>query len=76
MKTFAFCLCVNFMMKGYLSIQLNSTEIFFRVNVLLLTLNHLSIHMQGISNKGFFHYKTHICFFIDRYWTLLFGPTW
>ncbi|XP_052746524.1 cysteine-rich protein 2-binding protein [Bicyclus anynana] len=44
------------------------------VNVLLLTLNHLSIHMQGISNHGFFHYKTHICFFIDRYWSLLFGP--
>ncbi|XP_034830037.1 cysteine-rich protein 2-binding protein [Maniola hyperantus] len=43
------------------------------VNVLLLTLNHLSIHMQGISNHGFFHYKTHICFFIDRYWGLLFG---
>ncbi|CAH2256844.1 jg11007 [Pararge aegeria aegeria] len=44
------------------------------VNVLLLTLNHLSIHMQGISNNGYFHYKTHICFFIDRYWSMLFAP--
>ncbi|XP_032528756.2 cysteine-rich protein 2-binding protein [Danaus plexippus] len=43
------------------------------VHVLLLTLNHLSEHMQGISNSGYFHYKTHICSFVDRNWTLLFG---
>ncbi|KAJ2940743.1 hypothetical protein O0L34_g14854 [Tuta absoluta] len=44
------------------------------VNVLLLTLHHLGQHSYGISNHGFFHYKTHICSFIDRHWTLLFGP--
>ncbi|CAH2103009.1 unnamed protein product [Euphydryas editha] len=43
------------------------------VNALLLTLNHLSVQMQGISNHGFFHYKTHICSFVDRYWVQLFG---
>ncbi|CAG4989138.1 unnamed protein product [Colias eurytheme] len=43
------------------------------VNVILLTLYHLSKHMSGISNHGYFHYKTHICSFIDRYWVLLFG---
>nr|XP_026492671.1 cysteine-rich protein 2-binding protein [Vanessa tameamea] len=56
----------------------DSEEQFWRnrftwVNVLLLTLNHLSIQMQGISNHGFFHYKTHICSFVDRYWVQLFG---
>ncbi|XP_068626195.1 cysteine-rich protein 2-binding protein [Battus philenor] len=47
---------------------------FLWVNVLLLTLHHLSVQSFGISNNGFFHYKTHICFFIDRNWVLLFGP--
>ncbi|XP_013149345.1 PREDICTED: uncharacterized protein LOC106111747 [Papilio polytes] len=56
----------------------NNEEIFERkrfqwVNVLLLTLHHLSIQSYGISNNGFFHYKTHICSFIDRNWVLLFG---
>ncbi|XP_038207812.1 cysteine-rich protein 2-binding protein [Zerene cesonia] len=43
------------------------------VNVILLTLYHHSKHMSGISNHGYFHYKTHICSFIDRNWVLLFG---
>ncbi|XP_060806857.1 cysteine-rich protein 2-binding protein [Amyelois transitella] len=43
------------------------------VNVILLTLNHLNWHSYGISNHGYFHYKTHICSFIDRYWHQLFG---
>ncbi|KAL0851615.1 hypothetical protein ABMA28_007393 [Loxostege sticticalis] len=43
------------------------------VNVILLTLHHLSTQSHGISNNGFFHYKTHICSFIDRSWNLLFG---
>ncbi|XP_053615955.1 cysteine-rich protein 2-binding protein [Plodia interpunctella] len=43
------------------------------VNVILLTLHHLNWHSYGISNHGFFHYKTHICSFIDRYWHQLFG---
>ncbi|XP_013177178.1 PREDICTED: cysteine-rich protein 2-binding protein isoform X1 [Papilio xuthus] len=56
----------------------NNEEVFERkrfqwVNVLLLTLHHLSIQSYGISNNGFFHYKTHICSFIDRNWVLLFG---
>ncbi|XP_041975407.1 cysteine-rich protein 2-binding protein [Aricia agestis] len=45
------------------------------VNVLILTMNHLQNQMQGISNRGFFHYKTHICSFIDRHWLVLFGPS-
>ncbi|CAH0724479.1 unnamed protein product, partial [Brenthis ino] len=56
----------------------NSEEVLRRnkfpwVNCLLLTLHHLSKHMQGISNNGFFHYKMHICYFVDRYWVQLFG---
>ncbi|CAK1544359.1 unnamed protein product [Leptosia nina] len=56
----------------------NNEETFNRnkiqwVHVLLLTVNHLSNHMSGMSNHGYFHYKTHICSFIDRYWTHLFG---
>ncbi|XP_063826870.1 cysteine-rich protein 2-binding protein [Ostrinia nubilalis] len=43
------------------------------VNVILLTLHHLNTQAHGISNNGFFHYKTHICSFIDRSWSLLFG---
>ncbi|XP_049875852.1 cysteine-rich protein 2-binding protein [Pectinophora gossypiella] len=57
----------------------DKNEVFTRnrfpwVNVLLLTLHHLGQHSYGISNHGFFHYKTHICSFIDRQWALLFGP--
>ncbi|CAH0592107.1 unnamed protein product [Chrysodeixis includens] len=43
------------------------------VNVIHLTLHHLSSQSYGISNHGYFHYKTHICSFIDRYWQILFG---
>ncbi|XP_052748789.1 cysteine-rich protein 2-binding protein isoform X2 [Galleria mellonella] len=46
---------------------------FYRVNVILLTLHHLNRQSYGISNNGFFHYKIHICSFIDRHWHLLFG---
>ncbi|KAM3960927.1 ada2a-containing complex component 2 [Aphomia sociella] len=53
-------------------------EIFIRnkfpwVNVILLTLHHLNTQSYGISNNGFFHYKIHICSFIDRHWQPLFG---
>ncbi|XP_028034171.1 cysteine-rich protein 2-binding protein [Bombyx mandarina] len=53
-------------------------EVFVRnkfpwVNVIYLTLNHLNCHSYGISNRGYFHYKTHICSFIDRNWQALFG---
>ncbi|RVE54519.1 hypothetical protein evm_001004 [Chilo suppressalis] len=53
-------------------------ELFYRnkfpwVNVILLTLHHLNTQSYGISNNGFFHYKTHICSFIDRSWNQLFG---
>ncbi|CAG4950647.1 unnamed protein product [Parnassius apollo] len=56
----------------------NGEEVFDRkkfpwVNVLLLTLHHLNVQAHGISNNGFFHYKMHICSFIDRNWVLLFG---
>ncbi|CAG9796843.1 unnamed protein product [Diatraea saccharalis] len=56
----------------------DNKEVFLRnkfpwVNVILLTLHHLSTQSYGISNNGFFHYKTHICSFIDRSWNLLFG---
>ncbi|KAI8437934.1 hypothetical protein MSG28_010606 [Choristoneura fumiferana] len=44
------------------------------VSVILLTLHHLTTNAYGISNHGFFHYKTHICSFIDRNWGILFGP--
>ncbi|KAH9635748.1 hypothetical protein HF086_013856 [Spodoptera exigua] len=43
------------------------------VSVIYLTLHHLNIQSYGISNHGYFHYKTHICSFIDRYWQALFG---
>ncbi|XP_075991155.1 ada2a-containing complex component 2 [Anticarsia gemmatalis] len=43
------------------------------VNVIHLTLHHLNMHSYGISNHGYFHYKTHICAFIDRNWQSLFG---
>lgn len=43
------------------------------VNVIHLTLHHLNMHSYGISNHGYFHYKTHICAFIDRHWQTLFG---
>ncbi|KAJ8735209.1 hypothetical protein PYW07_006829 [Mythimna separata] len=56
----------------------SNKEIFTRnrfpwVNVIHLTLHHLNIQSYGISNHGYFHYKTHICSFIDRYWQSLFG---
>ncbi|KAL4713940.1 hypothetical protein ACJJTC_015594 [Scirpophaga incertulas] len=44
------------------------------VNAILLTLHHMTIHHNGISNNGFFHYKTHICCFINKHWSQLFGP--
>ncbi|XP_045524206.1 cysteine-rich protein 2-binding protein isoform X1 [Pieris brassicae] len=44
------------------------------VHALLLTLYHLRNHMSGMSNHRYFHYKTHICSFIDRSWMQLFGP--
>ncbi|CAB3239498.1 unnamed protein product [Arctia plantaginis] len=43
------------------------------VNVIHLTLHHLNMQSYGISNHGYFHYKTHICAFIDRHWQSLFG---
>ncbi|XP_063899534.1 cysteine-rich protein 2-binding protein [Helicoverpa armigera] len=43
------------------------------VNVIHLTLHHLTTQSYGISNHGYFHYKTHICSFIDRCWQSLFG---
>ncbi|KAG7311052.1 hypothetical protein JYU34_003909 [Plutella xylostella] len=43
------------------------------VNVIYLTLFNLQQRSHGISNNGFFHYKTHICSFIDRNWEQLFG---
>ncbi|XP_063616973.1 cysteine-rich protein 2-binding protein isoform X2 [Cydia splendana] len=57
----------------------NKKEVFSRnrfpwVSVILLTLHHLTTNAYGISNHGFFHYKTHICSFIDRNWGLLFDP--
>ncbi|KOB71137.1 putative cysteine and glycine-rich protein 2 binding protein [Operophtera brumata] len=45
------------------------------VNVIYLTLNHLCAQSYGISHHGYFHYKTHICSFIDRYWQPLFGAS-
>ncbi|XP_047985402.1 cysteine-rich protein 2-binding protein [Leguminivora glycinivorella] len=57
----------------------NHKELFSRnrfpwVSVILLTLHHLTTNAYGISNHGFFHYKTHICSFIDRNWSILFDP--
>ncbi|KAJ0182821.1 hypothetical protein K1T71_002190 [Dendrolimus kikuchii] len=56
----------------------DKSEVFNRnkfpwVNVIYLTLYHLNNFSYGISNHGYFHYKTHICSFIDRYWQVLFG---
>ncbi|XP_059052183.1 cysteine-rich protein 2-binding protein [Achroia grisella] len=56
----------------------DNKEVFYRnkfpwVNVILLTMHHLNSHSYGISNNGFFHYKIHICSFIDRHWNHLFG---
>ncbi|KAG6445962.1 hypothetical protein O3G_MSEX004189 [Manduca sexta] len=56
----------------------NKSEVFTRNKfpwaiVIYLTLNHLSNNLYGISNHGYFHYKTHICSFIDRNWQALFG---
>ncbi|XP_022821968.1 cysteine-rich protein 2-binding protein [Spodoptera litura] len=58
--------------------SLTNREVFKRnrfpwVSVIYLTLHHLNIQSYGISNHGYFHYKTHICSFIDRYWQALFG---
>jgi hypothetical protein len=45
----------------------------FRVDLIILTLYNLHYRSDGVSRLGYFHWKTHICHFIERQWNILFG---
>lgn len=49
---------------------------YFRLYVLSIVLSHLSKNCVGISNNGYFHWKTHIGSFILSNWELLFDSSW
>ncbi|KAJ9597863.1 hypothetical protein L9F63_011286 [Diploptera punctata] len=43
------------------------------VNLIILTLYNLHKRSEGVSRRGYFHWKMHICNFIERHWNILFG---
>ncbi|XP_037957326.1 cysteine-rich protein 2-binding protein [Teleopsis dalmanni] len=43
--------------------------------IITLTIYNLSIKAQGLSNCGYFHWRSHICSFIDKNWNILFPQT-
>jgi hypothetical protein len=47
----------------------------FRVNLIILTLYNLQNRSDGVSWLGYFHWKMHICNFIERQWNVLFGSS-
>lgn len=43
--------------------------------ILVIVLYNLSIQSKGLSHNGYFHWKSHIGYFIEKNWTVLFPPT-
>lgn len=45
------------------------------LNVIILTLYNLRAKSSGISKKGYFHWKSDISTYVDRFWDYLFKKT-
>jgi hypothetical protein len=45
----------------------------FRFSLIILTLYNLKHRSDGMSRLGYFHWKLHICNFIERHWNILLG---
>uniref|UniRef100_A0A1V1G5K8 Putative cysteine-rich protein 7 isoform B n=1 Tax=Reticulitermes speratus TaxID=60591 RepID=A0A1V1G5K8_9NEOP len=45
------------------------------INLIILTLHNLHHRSEGMSRLGYFHWKMHICSFIERHWNILFGSS-
>lgn len=41
--------------------------------VIILAIYNLSIQSQGLSNQGFFHWRSHIAYFIEKNWKYIFN---
>lgn len=40
--------------------------------ILVLTLHNLAKKQSGLGHHGFYHWRTHIGFFVEKYWNYLF----
>jgi hypothetical protein len=47
----------------------------FRFSLIILTLYNLQHRSDGVSRLGYFHWKLHICSFIERHWNILLGSS-
>lgn len=63
------------MIQGHLIIRkIRETLPFLRTMVMILTIYNLSKQSQGLSRRGYFHWRSHIAHFIDKNWSLLMDP--
>ncbi|XP_069672188.1 cysteine-rich protein 2-binding protein [Periplaneta americana] len=45
------------------------------INLIILALYNLHHRSDGVSRHGYFHWKMHICNFIEQHWNILFGSS-
>ncbi|GLH16683.1 Cysteine-rich protein 2-binding protein [Gryllus bimaculatus] len=43
--------------------------------IIVLAMYNLHRRSEGVSKRGYFHWKSHICNFIDKHWNVLFTPS-
>lgn len=54
---------------------LDMCHFYFRFSLIILALYNLQGRSDGVSRLGYFHWKLHICNFIERHWNILFGSS-